>query len=253
MAQTAIESLDDARETLREERRRVADEREAFDRFAHLLAGVEAETPTADTGSRALLVDGGASAGARAVRDHYRSTVMSVPHYDSDYGDSYRESLAIEFGPDVAAALDSGFDARTKQAVHAAARDAHADRDRFVDALDGEAVALANHRERCLAIAEECLDIADEARDCADYGTLDALRTRCLTLEADCDDLAGERQRAVRACRVDLGLPDAYPNLQEYLYAPLGVDYPVLAATTDIAARLRDCRQTVERRLALAS
>ncbi|KAB7517623.1 DUF7260 family protein [Halosegnis rubeus] len=253
MAQTAIEAVDDAREILRHERRRVADEREAFDRFARLLAGVESETPTATTGSRTLLGDGGVSAGARAVRDHYQSTVMSVPHYDSEYGDSYRESLAIEFGPDVAVALESGFDARTKQAVHAAARDAHADRVRFVDALDAEAAALTDYRETCLAIADERLAVAEEAHGCEEYGTLDALRTRCLTLEADCDGLAGERQQAVRACRADLGLPDAYPNLQEYLYAPLETDYPVLAATTDIAAQLRDCRQTVEERLAVAS
>ncbi|MDZ7746535.1 MAG: hypothetical protein U5K28_08470 [Halobacteriales archaeon] len=253
MAQPAVESLDDAREILRQERRRVADEREAFDRFVQLLSRVEAETPSTETASRALFVDGGESAGARTVRDHYQSTVMSVPHYDSDYGDSYRESLAIEFGPDVAAALDSGFDARTKQAVHAAARDAHADRVRFVDALDAEAAALDEHHESCLTIAEECLDIADEASDCREYGTLDALRTRCLTLEADCDELAGERQAAVRTCRADLGLPDAYPNLQEYLYASLDVDYPVLAVSAETATRLRACRRNIERRLTLVN
>jgi hypothetical protein len=247
--------LDAARDRLRAERRRVVDEREAFEAFRRRTAEVAPATGPA-AGSREVPVGhpasgpvGSSDAGATAVRDAYVATVMSVPHYDEEYGEPYRESVEIEFGPELAAALDAGFDARTKRATLAATDRGIDDRERLLAALDEEADSLADARAAIERALEDLADLRAEA-ETARYGTLDAVRVQLARLADDCDAAAADRQAHVREHHDQLGLPDEYPSIQRYLYADLDAAHPALATLAEVADLVRRERERVERRLA---
>lgn len=244
----ATDRLDAARATLRTERRRVVDEREAFEAFRRRLTDIDpTDAPVA--GDRPLLVDAPAATGADAVRDAYRATVMSVPHYDEEYGEGYHDSLEIEFGPAVAAGLDDGLDPATKRAALTATRAGYEERDRFVEALDAEADSLADCHDVVSSVLAELRELNAETCDC-DYGVLEAVRGRLVVLERRCDEAVADRQAHLRENHDRLGFPDDFPDLQRYLYSDLDVDYPALATLAELAALVREARVRAERRLA---
>ena len=91
--------------TVRIERRRTNDERAAFAAFRSRLDAIPATTSTGVTpdwlsASPQAIGHERPQMGTEllAVRDAYRSTVMSVPHYEEEYNDTYVASLAAEFG-----------------------------------------------------------------------------------------------------------------------------------------------------------
>lgn len=241
----ATDTLAAARHRVRRERRRTVGEREAFDAFARRVADAET-APPAEARATGPLVDA-RGAGTGAVRDAYRETVMSVPHYAEEYGDDLLASVAVEFGPDLAAGLQAGaLTDRLQAATVAAARQAYADRDAFLDRLDAEAVSVVDAADRLESVCDE---LAGHQREFAgeSYGALEALHRRLGVLAEICDAIAADRQAHLRAHRDDLGLPADYPDLPTYLYADLDVDYPVLAAVAATADRVSAARRDVER------
>jgi hypothetical protein len=246
--------LRDALRALRVERRRTADERAAFDAFHDRVRSIAAaDGRPATTGGpadhlRPGLGDGidprarpGPGGGLVAVRRAYEATVMSVPHYDAEYGDTYPRSLAAEFGPELAAALTRGtaFEAEYRRALLAKAAEARELRGRFVDALDDERESLTGASVRLARVEEAVAGIEAAAFGTATFGELDAHRARLESLSDRCDAVAADRQAAIRHGERALGLPDAPPDLPAYLYGDLPERYPVLARIGDLGDRIR--------------
>ena len=279
-------ALRDAHETLRIERRRVVDEREAFETFRSRVSTIPTESgPTAENGSPAeigsttgqlpLRGDGagggpnvgrgfgghsrGGAAGAGrtpgsslvAIRDAYVETVMSVPHCEAEYDDTYEASLAAEFGPDLAVALtqEPTLHDRYKELLLSKTVDTIDERDAFLDTLDVEQASLDRATERLLSITEELATLSGSRLADLDYGTLDAYRVRTETLEESCDAIATRRQRELAEVDRSLRLGNSVPNVATYLYQDLSVTYPVLATVAVVGDRLRDLRQSIEREM----
>ncbi|WP_255151293.1 DUF7260 family protein [Halorarius halobius] len=239
--------LADADRLLRRERRRVVDEREAVTAFADRVASIPADA-TPELGAGTALVERPAT-GTQRVRDAYEATVMSVPHYDEDYGDDTDASLRAEFGAPVAAALDGGFDDRTKRGLLSAAREARRERARLVGALDAERESLDGVREFVTETVTELERVDGEPLSDRGFGALDALRARLDVLREHCDAAAADRQADIRKNRDELGLSDEFPDLQTYLYDPLDDRYPALAALADLGDAVATTRRRVERRM----
>ena len=205
------------------------------------------DAPELGTGN--VLVGGPSAATAERVAAAYRETVMSVPHYDDDYGDSYADSLAAEFGESIAVALDGGFTDPTKRGVLSAARQAKTERVKLVSALDAERESLADIR----AFVAETLDELEEYRDDTlarrSFGDLDARRTRLDVLATRCDEAAADRQADIRENHAALGLPARFPDLQTYLYQPLDERHPALATLAELGELVASVRERIERRM----
>lgn len=183
------------------------------------------------------------------IRRAYRETVMATDHYDAEYGDTYTESLTVEFGRDVAALLDGAGDFSP------------AIKDQLLttisNAIDRRRAARANfHRERdALERAREVLDglwedvVAIESRpfpECTD-DELTLLRDDLVDLGRRCDELVASRQTGelhTRAMRRDVAQRDTAPD---YLYASLDVTYPVLHEAAIVSTRLNDLRSEISR------
>jgi len=281
-----------ARAALRVERRRVVDEREAFRAFRRRVSSIPDESGRTDPASGAEIggsggtrggfggatdgrvgiggaTDGGVGiggaatpAGSRlvAVRDAYRSTVMSVPHYEAEYDDTYERNIAAEFGPELAYALTrtNCFHEEYKRSMLSAAETAVQEREAFLDALESEIESVGCARSRLAPIRTEIEAIEDELggddeekKSTPTFGALDACRTRTEALREDCDRIAARRQRVLADHERRLALGDDL-DLPAYCYQDLDVTYPVLAAVAAVGDRLDTLRRQIEREMGRA-
>lgn len=242
-----MSALADAEEILVIERRRVIDEREAFFAFRRRIQEAPTAAQTALT-SPPLPQRGVTAASTERVREAYVRTVMSLPHYEEAYGDGLRESLAGEFGVEVAAAIcdDRSLSPALQTVLIGGAESAANDRAAFLELLDAETTslgALADGIDSVLDQLEALDDRPLTERSHRDLGDLyDAVRE----LEVELDRLAERRQATVAAHRRTVG--GRLPVL-EYLYCDLDVDFPGLTAVARAGAILRTARRRVERHL----
>jgi hypothetical protein len=245
-------SLDAARECLAEERRRTTVELRALESFVDEVRAFSTESVSFDAGRATVIRSTRAHRGAGgtdALREAYESTLMDVAHYDVEFGDTYVESVAEEFGPGVATALveRDALDDQLKSAVLSAAREAQASREALLEAVDTEAESLDAAQERLQPVLEELSEFAAESLSERNFETLDAYRARLGVLADRCEDVAADRQDTLRAQRHGLWLPVEGPDVPTYAYQSLEVDYPVLAAATAVAERVESVRADVER------
>ncbi|MFC7141588.1 hypothetical protein ACFQMA_17330 [Halosimplex aquaticum] len=230
------------------------DERAAFDRFRARLSNVDPTPPSATSATAGSGVttmpaavstggDPGPAASLRAVRTAYRETVMDVPHYEAEYGDTLRASLASEFCPEVATQVVDGRQLTPPlyRALWDGSESASDDRERFRRALERERESLVDidgalaECDRRLAEIEPQLDDASTAR-------LSRLDDRLADLEATCADLADERQSLVHG-RPDVHLSGvAGTSLVTFLYGEFDARCPALSAIADRLQRIRDDR-----------
>jgi len=276
-------TLDDAREALRVERRRTADEREAFRAFRGRLESVSTEspspggspatsrggpgTPPGISGSGGVSgataapdATGDASSGVSAappgsglvaVRDAYAETVMSVPHYEDEYDDTYERSVAAEFGPELAYALTRGaaYHPDCERALFDAVDAAIAERERLEGRLRREAESIDRAGSRLAAVRREIASLDAVVPD-GDFGALDACRARAGVLVEDCDRIAARRQRVIAAHERELRLDEDAVDLPTYLYGSIDATYPVLAAVGAVGDRLDELTRRIESAMA---
>ncbi|WP_248896611.1 DUF7260 family protein [Haloplanus halobius] len=238
-------TIDAARAAVDEERACVRAERDAFAAFNRRVA----DLPTASVSASPPAVPGfdRPDRTTDAVRTAYVETVMDVAHYGAEYGDTVPESLAVEFGDTLAAAIvsDAVLTPEIRGAVRSAATAARDEREAFLDVLDHERSALARAADDIddLCATLRSLDVDSHTR----YG-FDTLRDRWSTLddlEARVADLGARRQETIRGYRGDL--PGVPTDLTEYLYADLSVSYPVLDAVGALGTRIDTVRGRIER------
>lgn len=245
---SADDRLDDARDCLRVERRILSDERAAFRSFSDRLLVLDAPVRTA------------------AIESHYRETVIAVPHYRSEYGDTFAQSIAAEFGSTIA--LDCGrnrsIEEPTVDAIEDAAQRCWRARDELVDRIDAEAHAVATAAETL-----EGLWCSLESLDSVTVGE-GAVRLRLAVLREQCDALARRRRTDLSAdattgqdgddgpcsaeVRPSVGDADRGPgcderitdgDLQSLCYRDLDADRPVLAAIGELRRAIDRRRRTV--------
>ena len=248
--------LEGARETVRVERRRTADERAAFVSFRSRLDAIPATTAAGVTADRRF--DGPQPIGYEtprmgtellAVRDAYQSTVMSVPHYEEEYNDTYAASLAAEFGPELAAALtcESALHEHVRRSVLDQTTTAIETRDEFETVLEREQASVRAASEELRSLDDSVASLGETAVDRLDFGGLDAHRARLEVLERRCDEVATTRQRERVAVEQSMHFDGETDDVQTYLYQDLPVTYPVLAAVAAVGRRIDAVRRDVER------
>lgn len=276
LALLAFTHVRDAEAACRRERRRVLDERDAFETFADRVAEMDTVSPATDstpTGVPAGALrgigrpggggpPGGTSGGSdvtlRRVMTAYEDTVLSLPHYRDEYDETATESLAAELGPDTATALaaDGGLSSGAQSALVDRSRRAADARTRLVDAIDEEIDELAD-RETALSEIDRrrrrLLGHLDEVRSEAEVDAAIDVWNRLTDLERECDRLAGDRQRSLDDPPMSPGSPveDTGKAFYAYLYDRTdGPRYPVLAQVAELAESVRADKDGVATRIA---
>jgi hypothetical protein len=249
--------IPDARAVLRRERDRAGDERDAFARFARRVADLDATAapgnpsqgvgtnrgPGPGVGAIALSGTAGSPPDDRVARARraYRETVMSVPHYEEEYGESLTENVSAEFGESVAIALE-GADAFTPGLRRTLVDGAETARDRrnsLVRAIEQEEAALRTAASTLSDVESDVESLGEGPTLPLSFEQLMDRWGRLYDLEQECETLLEERQESIQA---GYGVPlrlDGPISLQEYLYDAIQVTHPVLAEATRLIESVR--------------
>ncbi|WP_049936474.1 DUF7260 family protein [Haloplanus natans] len=240
--------IDAALDAVADERATLRDERSALTAFDGRVAGLS--TVTVSTGPPLVADPRPSGQSLSRLRTAYAETVMATPHYEAEYGDTVAESLAAEFGDDLAAAIIGGtaLTPELRDAVRAATDAAQREREEFLDVLDREADSLATAADDIEALSTDLDTLDDRPLSTRSFDELHDLWTATRDLEARIDGVGLRRQETLRSHRNDL--PGVPTDLCEYLYHDLSASYPVLASLADLGSRLERTRRRVERGLA---
>jgi hypothetical protein len=167
------------------------------------------------------------------VMTAYSETVMAVPHYSEEYGDSITESLVTEFGIPVMRYLIENDDltGQTLDIVAEKVRDSIDMRSNFINSLQEEQDSLERSEARINDIERRAIEIRNDINESneVNYEILKSLQT-------ECESVASERQSLVhnRSIRTMSGVDEE--SLLGYLYSEMDVWCPVLADVSE-------CRQ----------
>ncbi|AEH37432.1 DUF7260 family protein [Halopiger xanaduensis] len=267
------EPLATAREVLEREDRQLTVEQRAFERFQRRVAALEtaaprATAPTAGTGLGAGIGTGAAGAGGvgtgttgttlhsrpseglSQVRDAYVETVMSVPHYDDLYDDTWLESIAEEFSEEQAAALEqhAQLHPRLQRSLVTAAEQVVENRAQLRERVETEREAVDDADRELTDVCEDLQSLLEQPLAQLEFNALRLTRDRLESLRERCDDLATERQTALQRRRQEYVLGNA-GTLEDYFYGDCEHTYPILAAIADLGAGIERGTAAVDRSL----
>lgn len=206
-----------ARDALETERNEVIVERDAFKEFRKRVLKIptqESNSPHQSVRVSSLTPD---SNRIGRVRDAYRDTVMNVPHYDRQYGESLTSNFAAEFDAQLAYAIHEespvSFTEPFKTKLQAAAAVAVENRECFLD-------TLAEERQSIETATESIKRLVDR------FETSRIPRWEHDDITDEIESLSDERQQFLRSR--DSGVYSQDTSLCKYLYADYSWTYPVL-------------------------
>jgi hypothetical protein len=156
-------------------------EQQAFEQFTERVAALTvAPSQPAIQSAMTSVTDGPAAATTRDVCAAYRETVMALAHYDAVYGDTLAESLADEFGPDIATALTEEMTVTTllQRHVCTAATQAAGERAAFLETLATERAALETAQNTLATLVQQAAAQTDEPATPSHSASLRASRSR---------------------------------------------------------------------------
>ena len=261
LAFTALSHVRDARRAVESELDRTRDEAEALERFRRQVARIDASRPTQSVvgaGAGLGVVQGGVQSrgdppdeSLRRVREAYRETVMAVPHFEEDYGESLEAHLAAEFGEEVAHSVTEGgqLSPQLRSMLVELADEGRERRRSLGRALEDEVVALDEYEERLADVERRAADVVDYPLYQRSFPELYRAWHALDDLEAECERVLARRQSSIHTERVVPTLDRGRESFHGYLYGELPVSYPVLAAGTDVVERLHETRREVLRTL----
>lgn len=239
-------------ERVREEKGLVESELAAFRRFEKQIEAVpgtsSSQTGTAEPAG-ALTVQSGVSP-TRKLEHSYRSTVMAVPHYETEYGDTFEESIRTEFDRAIVQVITGAipYTPLAKSRLLGASETARRNRSALVEDLDRELAALSVAISRLEAWDEqldhvhERIDTWPECRASEVVSTIERIR-------AECDARSAERQQRIHRHATGVtryGEPDTFV---QYLYGRTEFSMPILADISSIGHRLDRERSRLGARL----
>lgn len=261
-ALVALAYVRSASEGCRRERRRVLNERDAFEEFAdrvETLDPVSAESSTAVAGGPSAMINQPIGSGnatdvtLRQVVTIYRGTVMSVPHYEAEYDETVPESMAAELGPDTTTSLATNGTLLppAQRALVDRAREAAATRTAVADAIETELDALSDADTELTAIDRRRRRLMDHLSQ-VEGNTTDAaldVWNRLDDLETELEAVTTERQEGLRESplQIDHAVFDSEEiDFYGYLYASSETPrHPVLSQAADLSATFREDRDRI--------
>lgn len=264
------EVLNSIRRVLRAERTRTEIEREAFEEFATRITKLQpSNNPSAGDVEHSEPQDAGgvvalsynprsglcATDDLTTIRHAYEETVMSVPFYEAEYGDTYEGSIREEFGPDVATVLTQSdcFSPIAKQLLLAKVDQSRAERETLIETCERERESVDEAAAVLKSIDDELQSVESIPFDDHRFGALEAHWTRLSTLQDKCESVVNMRQATINHHRTEYSLPVDAPDICVYLYEELETAYPILYLCSDLARRVENSRQQVERAISTCS
>ncbi len=244
------------RETIADHRRRTEQERAAFEQFRRDVVAVADQldhepsdeqvinsvgTDTVVTSWTRPLMTAAAST-QKQVREAFAGTIMALPFYDEEYGESLPDAIEGEFGPSVAAGLTESdcFGRHLIVGLLDGIKQSQRAREVLLETCDREREAIDALAAKLPGFARELAQVDALHLATNDFGALEAHWRRLETITTQCGRLATRRQRVISRQRAQYQLAAEEPDIYEYLYRGYPVAYPMLAMITTTIAAVRD-------------
>lgn len=247
-------SISSAQDEVSAERSRVRAERNAFRGFRRRVNQLE---PTPQQASGMVTTTGIVQRGPPdpqlpRVREAYEETVMAVPHYDEDYGESLATHMTTEFGDELAAAVVGGeqFTPQVKEALLKQATANQLRREELLRALDSESEALTEVKAKFRAVERVRKGAHEGAMHHRSYEELDETWRELERLEADVEAVLDDRQESMQTGLSVGPRGEGHHAFNEYIYGSHQTSYPVLSSGIELLDRIRDTKHRVLESLA---
>jgi hypothetical protein len=241
-----------ALDALATEHERTTAEQDAFAEFHDRITAMDVSQASLDNGHDQRLgvqaiMQSQPNKQLQRVRKAYRETIMSVSHYNKEYHDLLPESLAKEFGPEIASALTTGkqFTSPLRDQLLKENQQARAERTTFLKSLSRETEDLRSVNELITEIGSNLDTLNIRSLETWAIADLTESHNQLLAAEERCEELSTMRQSTLQNPRIP-GPTTNDLDLNEYLYQSLSITYPVLADLADLADTLRTERSRVE-------
>ncbi len=252
---TAVLHLKKASTAVREERSRTAEESDALLEFIRRVESVEPSQPQTNP----MMIGGPPGSPTEAgtlteydqsitkIRDAYEDTMMGVPHYDEEYGESLYVNMAAEFGSEIATAVTEGseFTPPLKSAIVEKSRDSYKQREQLISGLNTEATELRTAQSSARSITQSLEDYSNSDASSLSYDELQAWWHQLNELERSCTDFLKDRQGHIHSRGVTTNAQIGNTTFNEYLYGSLSVVYPVLVTFSELHNQVRQAKNSV--------
>lgn len=248
MVQSRHPTIDRARAHVDDEIDLLSVEKEAFEAFLNRLNEVQTNgrvTTRTDCAPTALTaLDSSTPTTLQPIRQAYCETVMQVPHYEQEYGDTLRESLIAELGETVATYVVNGriLSPMVRDALRQATERCVDEREEFLRLLRQESESLdtiateLNDIEGCITELDDRIDAANTSAQLA------RIDKRLRYTEGRCSDLATRRQERIHnRSNIQFSGIDS-TSLSQYLYTGMKTVTPALGDITSCLDTIQDVR-----------
>jgi hypothetical protein len=171
------------------------------------------------------------------VRKQYRDSVMPVPNYNREYGESFEEHFASEFGPEVASVVLDGNQliGPVKQLLVAQARESAQHRQDLVEGLELEERSMRRSKTTLEHVDTFLAENGPTSLEKASVPDLVAIDEEILDWRSRAESLLQTRQQEIQTVNRRTGSPSK-TLIQEYLYAAADLPFPVLRSGLDYIA-----------------
>lgn len=242
-----------AKEAVQTEQRRVTDEIEAYEQFATKLTRISTTATSQPTPATFhTTVEQGVTSETSSIKNLFEETVMSVPHYEEDYDESFIEHIAAEFTPEIALLLKDP-DCLTEQhtsVLESYTHSAITERKDLAQTLEREYDSVDHLGSQVFELSQQVLEISHGKFNCMDFGSLEAHWRRLETLTTKCDRIAADRQQLIDSPTRAVGCSNSNISLNRYLYENLAYDYPILATIGTLGSCIYALQTQIEYHIA---
>jgi hypothetical protein len=237
---------------VREEMQFIRDELDGFERFEERVEPLSS-VPQAQSGTPmggGVLTAPSSASPAQKLKHTYQSTVMAVPHYEAEYGDSFEESVRTEFDEPLCQVLLGRvtFTPLAKSRLIGASENARHNRSELLDDLERELAELRgaiDRFEKWITELERIRRRVTRWNDCEASIEL----ARIERLNEECDALSSKRQRHLHRRSRTICHHREPDSFAQYLYQGTPFTMPILADISVVGERLDDERDRIRRRL----
>lgn len=241
----ALTYIPEARSEVNAERERVTAEQNAFTAFQREVSEIEAMQPAPKRITVRSTRTESASTQVGQIKDTYRETIMSVPHYEIEYDEPIEANMTAELGAEMATAILDGqrFTQQVKRRLILQCGEAREHRKRLLVVLNREQRRLDNAETELRAVLSDFESEATELDSHHTFSELSDTWTRLGKVKKRCREFI-ETHPAAHG-----NGPYNRPEFPGYVYSSLSTRHPVLSEGIRIFERITEHRRTVLRTL----
>lgn len=236
---TEIRRIEQAITCVDDERSELQSERQAFRELREFLRSNQPVSRTHEGAPAAQTVVQSRGSAAEFV-DAYRKTVMEVDHYESHYGESLKENIAVELGSEIATAIRAN--AELNPLLHwklqVSINGSLQRRSQLLDVLDGERDCLQTAIESCRAVDQRLDTVLDCRIDIVSFDEVERRWNQLTDLEDRCEQLVRSRQQFIAERQTSALNIEDHVSFNDYLYGTLKSRFPVLETCLELLDRI---------------